>query len=165
MAAKGGDKVGTLRNPAIGQLGCDALNVKGYAAVLHLPAAVAFGEDRVTGARVAVLGQPGRSDVNQHSPFPNSNVGQVQVAKGDRRGALVAYEPRQRGIVGVGPEMFVVVERIGVYDQQLIFVFADAKREGEFAQPPEPPLAQIAPRPPDLRDFSARELLGSRESS
>ena len=82
------------------------------------------------------------------------------MAECNRRRALVADQPRQRGIVGVGPEMFVVVERIGVHDQELIFVLADAQREGQFAQPPEPPLAQIAPRPRHLSRLAAGELLG-----
>ena len=87
MVAKGGDEFCTLRNPAIGQLSCDLLHVERDSPVLYLPAAFAFGDDRVSGARVPVLGQAGRRHVGEQLAAPRSNVGNVQVTEGNRRRA------------------------------------------------------------------------------
>ncbi len=120
VAAKRRNELSTLRNPAIGQLGCNFLHVEFDAAVLDFPTAVALGKNRVAGARVAVFWQAGGRDVDEQLAAPNTNVRKMQVAEGNRRGTLFADQPLQRRIIGIGPKMLVVRRGIGVHDEQLL---------------------------------------------
>ena len=55
--------------------------------------------------------------------------------------------------------MFVVGLRIGVNDQELVVVFADAQRKRQVPQPGRPAFADFVPRPRDLRGLKLRTLL------
>jgi len=109
--------------------------------MFDLPAAGTFGKDRVAGTRIAVLGETRRCDVDQNFSAPDPHVRQVKVPERDGGRAFIADEPDECFFVGVGPEMFVVVRRISVHDQQLIVVVTDANRERQIGQPREPLLA------------------------
>src|SRR5579871_5144229 len=141
MTAEGSDQLRTIRNPARGQLGCDALGVERDAPVLHLPASLTLGQDRVACARVAVLRQARGGHVHEQLALPHSHVREMQVSEGDCRRAFLADEPPQYGLVGVRPEMLVVGLGVRVDDQQLVVVLTDANCEGERLQPRAPAFA------------------------
>src|SRR5579883_1411070 len=158
MAAKGCDEFRTIRNPAIGELGCDLFYVEGDAAVLYLPTAVAFGEDCITGAGIAVLRKAGGGDVDEQLSAPHAHVRDVKVAEGNRRRTVLSDQAFQHLVRGIGPEMLVVGLRIGVHDQELILVVAHAQRERQLVEPAPPSLPDLAPRPRYLGRFRGRQF-------
>ncbi len=82
------------------------------------------------------------------------------MSKRDCGRMLVSHDALQIRLRSIGPNMFVVVTRACVNDQQLIFVLADAHRKGELLNPSQPPLSDFAASPRDLRAFARLELFG-----
>jgi hypothetical protein len=69
------------------------------------------------------------------------------MTEGDGRGPFLSDQPLQDGLVRVRPKVLVVALGVGVHDQQLIVVLADAQRERERFEPRAPMLPQLASRP------------------
>ena len=59
--------------------------------------------DTYDSTRITVLRQSCRCNVDEHPSAPDPHVGEVQVSERDRRRALIADQPFQHRIIGVGP--------------------------------------------------------------